>query len=231
VKHRYKFEVGFDRNLFEDFGVTNPYFTELKTRFNLFGEVRSGRPISFVMNDPASGRGSTFGVNRGNHLLYVPDFSADANPNDLNVGFVTFADAATLANFRNAVEFYGLPQGQIVGKGEGSDDQPEIYQLDLQIAQDLPGARPGHKTQLIFDFQNVLNMINDEWGIIEEYGNPEIRVISAQCATAAGTAAPSGSAACDRYLYSNYNPATLTKNTDTAGRSLWALQVRLRYEF
>jgi hypothetical protein len=231
VKHRFKAEAGFSRNLFEDFGLRNERFEDLNTRFNLFAEVRSGRPISFVMNDPASGRGSTFGVNRGNHLLYVPDFRNDANPNDLNVGFVTFDNAATLANFRNAVELFGLPQGRIVEKGEGSDDNPEIYQVDLQIAQDLPGALRGHKTQLIFDIQNVLNLLNDEWGIIEEYGNPETRLISAACATSTGAAAATGSPACDRYLYSNFNPTSTTKTTDTAGRSLWAIQVRLRYQF
>ena len=220
IKNRFKAEVGYRKKFFGDF----------ESRFNLFAETRSGRPISFVMNDPASGRGSTFGVNRGNHLLYVPDFRADTNPNDLNVGFVTFANAATLANFKNAVELFGLPQGRILEKGEGSDDNPEIYQVDFQYSQELPGFMQGHKSRLTFDLQNVLNLLNDEWGVVEEY-NDSTRLISAQCATSAGVAAPTGSPVCDRYLYSNFNTTAATKTRDNNGRSVWSVQVGLRYEF
>ena len=220
IRHRYKFELGYERNFFRD----------LATRFNLFAEVRTGRPISWVMNDPASGRGSTFGVNRGNHLLYVPDFANDPNPNDLNVGFVTFDNATTLNNFRRVVQQFGLPQGGIVPKGGGSNDQPEIAQVDLQLSQDLPTPIKGHKFQVILDVQNVLNMLNNSWGLIEEYTDTN-RVISAQCADANGVAAPVGSPVCARYRYSNFGTTAEQKNTDNNGRSLWAVQVRLRYQF
>jgi outer membrane receptor for ferrienterochelin and colicin len=220
IENRFKAEVGYRKKFFGDY----------ESRFNLFAETRSGRPISFVMNDPASGRGSTFGVNRGNHLLYVPDFRADTNPNDLTVGFVTFANQATLDSFKNAVELFGLPQGRILEKGEGSDDNPEIYQVDFQYSQELPGFMKGHKSRLVFDVQNVLNLINDEWGVIEEYSD-STRLISAQCATSAGVAAPTGSPVCDRYLYSNFNTTAATKARDSGGRSVWSVQVGLRYEF
>lgn len=220
IKHRYKFEASYRKSFFKD----------LFTSVNLFGEVRSGRPINWVMNDPASGRGTTFGVNRGNMLLYVPDFRADPNPNDLTVGFVTFDSVATRDNFRRVVEQFGLPQGQIVPKGGGSNDQPEIYQVDLQLAQDLPTLIKGHKFQVILDVQNVLNLINNKWGLIEEYTDAN-RVISAQCADANGVAAPTGSPVCTTYRYTNFNPTAETKNLDNNGRSLWAVQVRLRYQF
>lgn len=220
IEHRYKFEASYQRNVFRD----------LTTRINLFGEVRSGRPISWVMNDPASGRGSTFGVNRGNMLLYVPDFKNDPNPTDLNVGLVTFDSIATRDNFRRVVEQFGLPQGQILPKGAGSNDQPEVYQLDLQLAQDLPTFVKGHKFQVIFDLQNVLNLLNNKWGLVEEYGDSN-RVVSAQCADAAGIAAAAGSPVCARYRYTNFNTSAETKNLDNNGRSLWTMQVRLRYQF
>jgi hypothetical protein len=221
IKHRWKFEAGYEKAFFRDW----------TTRFNLFAEVRSGRPISWVMNDPASGRGSTFGVNRGNHLLYVPDFRNDPNPNDLRVGFVQFDSQTTLNNFRRVVEQFGLPQGQIVPKGGGSNDQPEVYQVDLQIAQDFPVPIEGHKFQVIVDFQNVLNMIDSDWGLVEEYFDSN-RVISAQCADANGVAAPAGSPVCSTYRYTNFNPTSEVKNTESQlQRSVWAIQVRLRYQF
>ncbi len=220
IQNRWKAEVGYSRYFFGD----------LETRFNLFGEIRDGRPISFVMSDATSGRGATFGVNRGNYLFYVPDFANDADPNDLNVGIVTFDSAATRDNVRNLVETFGLEQGTILGKGEGSDDQPEIYQIDLQFSQDLPAFFLPGKFRFVADIQNVANLLNDEWGIIEEYSDT-VRVVSAGCADAAGVASGTGSAVCDRYRYTNYNSSALTRTRDNAGKSLWAIQIGLRYEF
>jgi outer membrane receptor for ferrienterochelin and colicin len=219
IKNRYKFEVGYRRDLFRD----------LETRFNLFGEARSGRPVSFVMGVPGGGRSTTFGVNRANHLFYVPDFANDANPNDLNVGIVTFADAATRDRVRNTVEFFGLEGGRIVGKGEGSDDQPEIYQLDLQFSQQLPGVFRG-RPRLVFDLQNVLNLINNEWGLVEEFSDTN-RVVDVQCADANGVAAAVGSPVCARYRYSNASTTATTRTIDTNNRSVWQLQIGIRYEF
>ncbi|MDP1912572.1 TonB-dependent receptor [Brevundimonas sp.] len=220
IQNRWKAEIGYSRYFFGD----------LETRFNLFGEIRDGRPISFVMSDATSGRGATFGVNRGNYLFYVPDFANDADPTDLNVGIVTFDSAATRDNVRNLVETFGLEQGTILGKGQGSDDQPEIYQIDLQFSQDLPSFFLPGKFRLVADLQNVANLLNDEWGIIEEYSDT-VRVVSAGCANAAGVASGTSSAVCDRYRYTNYNTGALTRTRDNNGKSLWAVQVSLRYQF
>jgi outer membrane receptor for ferrienterochelin and colicin len=218
IKNRYKFEVGYRRNFIGD----------LETRFNLFGEIRDGRPTSYVMDDGVTGRSPTFGVNRDNHLLYVPDFRNDPNPNDLNVGFVTFADQATYNNFRRAVEYFKLEQGAIQGKGTGRES-PEIYLIDAQISQDLPGILRDHRTRLVFDIQNVLNLLNDEWGVVEQF-NDQTRIVSAQCADANGAVSPAGSPVCARYRYSNFNQTALVKDRNI-DRSLWRLQVSLRYEF
>lgn len=220
VENRWKAEVGYSRD----------FFAGLETRMNLFGEIRDGRPISFVMNSPGFGRSSTFGVNRGGHLLYVPDFAADADPTDLNVGFVTFDNATTRDNFRAFVEQFGLPQGRILDKGEGSDDQPEVYQIDFQLSQELPAFFLPGRFRLVADLQNVANLLNDEWGIVEEYGDT-INVISAQCATSTGAAAATGSPACDRYRYSSFNSNGNRLTVDNNGKSLWAIQIGLRYEF
>lgn len=220
VQNRWKAEFSYSRDFFND----------LETRFNLFGEIRDGRPISFVMSDVTSGRGATFGVNRGNHLFYVPDFANDADPNDLNVGIVTFDSAATRDNVRNLVETFGLEQGTILGKGEGSDDQPEIYQVDLQFSQELPAFFLPGNLRFVADIQNVANLLNDEWGVIEEYSDTT-RVVSVGCANTAGAASGTGSAACNRYRYTNFNTAALTRTRDNNGKSLWAIQIGLRYEF
>ncbi|ADL02566.1 TonB-dependent receptor [Brevundimonas subvibrioides] len=221
VSNRYKAE----------FNYTHDFFDGLQTRFNLFGEIRDGRPISFTMGDNAASRSPTFGVNRGSQLLYVPDFANDANPNDLNVGFVTFADAATRDRFRTLVDTFGLEYGKIVEKGEGSDDQPETYQIDLQFSQELPAFWLPGKFRFVADVQNLANLLNDEWGIVEEFGDT-LNLINAQCADAAGVVqSGAGNPVCSTYRYSSASTTADIKNRDNAGKSFWAIQLGLRYEF
>ncbi|MDZ4373663.1 MAG: TonB-dependent receptor, partial [Phenylobacterium sp.] len=219
IEHSFKFQADYSRTFYRD----------LETRFSLFAERRSGRPTSFVMGDLTSGRGNVFGVNRGtNHLLYVPDLSGNGGANGLNYGLVTFADAATRDNFMTLVKQFGLSENQIVPKGAYKNDP--INLVDLQVSQELPTPIRGHKFRLVFDIQNVLNLIDSDWGIVEEYFDVN-NVVSVTCADANGAAIPTSNPACPRYRYSNFNAGALRENIDTAGRSLWTIQIGLRYEF
>ena len=219
IEHSLKFEASYAKRFFGD----------LETRATLFAERRSGRPTSFVMGDRNSGRSTVFGVNRGNnHLLYVPDIAGDTNTNDLNVGLVTFADAATRDNFLKLVDRFGLPNDAIVEKGFYQNK--DINMLDLQLSQELPSLVAGHKFRFVVDIQNVLNLLNDEWGIVEEYTDVN-NVVAVECATAAGAAVAAGDFSCQRYRYSNFNASSLNQNIDTNGKSLWTIQLGLRYEF
>ena len=64
VKNTVKFNLDYDHAFFGDY----------KTRFSLFGEYRTGRPYSYTMRDPSTGRAAVFGTNGSNtrYLLYVP---------------------------------------------------------------------------------------------------------------------------------------------------------------
>ena len=89
------------------------------------------------------------------------------------------------------------------------------------------------KLRLTFDVQNLLNLIDNSWGIIDEYSDTN-RVVSVACADATGAAVTATSAnpfACNRYRYSSYQTSATQRNLDTANKSLWAIQVGLRYEF
>lgn len=219
IEHSFKFEASYAREFFRD----------LETRVNLFAEKRSGRSTTFTMADASSGRSPVFGVNRGsNHLLYVPDLSGNGGASGLDYGLVRFADAATRDGFLQAVQQFGLPQGQIVPKGFYQND--DIHLVDLQISQELPAYFQGHKFRLVLDVQNVLNLLNDEWGIVEEYRDVN-EVVRVSCANAAGTAVATGDPSCVRYRYSSFDANSLRENIDNNGKSLWAIQVGLRYEF
>ena len=227
VRDRAKIEVSYEK----------AFFADAKTRISFFGEFRSGRPFNVTMASQGGNRSPVFGTNRGAYQLYVPDFAADANPNDLDVGFVTFDSVNTLNAFRAAVNRFDLPVG-VVPKGYNRN--PDVNQVDLQISQEVPTPIQGHKFKVVLDVYNVLNLMNDSWGTIEEYGSTgsgqgNNRIVDVQCATATGAAAGTGSPVCARYRYSNPSSTALTRSF--AGRpgannpSLWAAQISLRYQF
>lgn len=219
IRHGAKFEASYAKKFFGD----------LDTRATLFAERRNGRPTSFVMGDLTTGRGPVFGVNRGaNHLLYVPNISGTGGASGLDYGLVTFADVSTRDNFLKLVNQFGLPQNQIVEKGFYKNDDISI--VDLQLSQELPAFSTGHKFRVTLDIANLLNLLNDEWGIVEEYTDVS-NVVSVQCATATGAAVAAGDFSCPRYRYSSFNSGSLVENIDNNGKSLWTIQVGLRYEF
>ncbi len=222
IDHAFKLDVSYARKFFGD----------NETRVTLFGERRSGRPTSFVMSDASSGRSPVFGVNRGNFLLYVPKITGEvSSPTDLDVGLVTFDSVATRDNFLAAVTQFGMTEGAVQEKGSFTNH--DVTQVDLQLSQELPSPIAGHKFRVTLDVQNLLNLINDKWGIVDEYSDTN-RVVSVACADASGAVVTTSSAnpfACNRYRYSSFQSSSTQRNLDTGGKSLWTVQVGLRYEF
>jgi hypothetical protein len=209
-----------------EFGYRKEFFGDNESRFTLFAERQSGRPFGFTMQDAATGRSQVFGVNQTAQALYVPDFGADSNTADLNVGLVTFATQGDLDLFKGYVNRFGLQNGALIKKY--SNTNKDINRVDFQYSQEFPALFEGHKVKLVFDVRNLLNLIDRDWGKAQEYSdvNTLTRVV---CADAAGVAVPNTSAACPRYRYSQVlTSVTPTRNN---AQSLWYLQVALRYEF
>jgi outer membrane receptor for ferrienterochelin and colicin len=218
AEHSFKLDLSYEREFIQDF----------PTRVTLFAENRSGRKTSFTMGDATTGRGPVFGVNRGtNHLLFVPGVSADTDTTDLRIGNVFFDTSTTLANFVNAVNQFGLPENQIVPKGFYKNSA--VNQVDMQISQRIPLVF-GTRARLVFDIQNVLNLVNDDWGIVEEYRDVN-QLVNVSCVTAAGATLPAGDFSCPAYRYSNFQSDALREQVDQNNRSFWAIQIGLRFEF
>ncbi|MBL8548879.1 MAG: TonB-dependent receptor [Hyphomonadaceae bacterium] len=217
-----------------DVSWEHEFIKDHPTRFSLFGENRTGRPLNFTMGPTGSGRSSVFGVNRGSTtgsdlLLYVPDMAACTG---LNCGLVTFATQADLDAFTGIVNRFGLPTGGIVPKSFGNN--PDIQQMDLQISQEIPSIFEGHKGRIQLDISNLLNLINSEWGVVEEYTNSRDsgRVTSAECANALGTTTLSSPLQCQRYRYSGVTSSPYNSAPQiNANESRWVVQIGLRYEF
>lgn len=210
---------------------------DLETRIDLFGDARSGRPINWVMN-PGANRNIVTGLNKGGLLAYIPDLSGTATTTGTGAAATTllssdsrvsFDSVATVTALQALVTQFGLPQGQIVPRGFTQNDR--IHLVDIKLSQQLPGLREGHKSFLTLDFNNVLNMLNEDWGVVQEYGETQT-LFAVTCADATGSAtAASAALACNRYRISN--PSTIITNPQTRNveRSRWQIQVGLRYEF
>jgi outer membrane receptor for ferrienterochelin and colicin len=222
-RDQYKFGLNFRRNL----------FGENRTSFGLFGELRSGRPYSITMLDNSGGRGAVFGTvgNLGNMLLYVPTGASDTR--------VSFDTAANETAFNALVDQLGLGQyrGQIVPKNSGTS--PKFFKLDFSFRQELPlpVVNGGH-FELFADIENVLNLINRDWGSLRQvqfpYNAAVVRVACLNAAVATGTAPGAGvtntasTQTCAQYRYSN----VLAPNEVLQTRqSLYGIRVGVRVKF
>lgn len=205
----------------------------LETRFSLVADVRDGRPFNFVMN-AGTGRNATFGVNKGGQLAYIPDFSGaltQLNPTTWVLASdprVAFDSQATALQVQQLVNAFGLPQGQIVPRSFNRNDSIEL--VDLVISQEIPTFLPQDRAFVNFEISNLLNMINDEWGLVQEFGDTQT-LYSVSCAGADGIADNDGVLSCNRYRINT--PSNLLTNAPTRRfeRSLWTARINLKYEF
>lgn len=238
-------EAAYGRSVYEvtdqwkfRFDYNHAFFGDYKTRFSLFGEYRTGRPYSITGFDPSGGRLATLGTvgNAARALLYIPTVG------DSRVSFATAADET---NFNNLVSSLGLERfrGRIVPKN--SQSSPDFFKVDLHISQEIPapGIRnilPRARFQLFADLENVLNMIDSDWGALRQVAFPSTSTLAnVQCLTtpvATGTAVPTGdprlntasSQTCAQYRYSNVLAPNEVLNSR---QSLYQIRVGVRFEF
>jgi len=194
------------------------FFADLKTSFGMFFEARAGRPYSYNFNNDANGDRI-----QGNDLLYVPN-----GANDPLVTYTTPAFATAFAQYVANNRFLAPRQGQVFDRNAARS--PWVNQMDMRIAQEIPGFPGFGAGEVYLNILNVGNLVNDKWGNIDEVGFP----YNARIANFAGVDAQG------RFIYApvgagvlpdgTYNPTILTRR-DTVGESRWAFQVGIRYEF
>jgi len=221
IKDQWKFNISYKTELFGD----------NETRLNIFGEYRSGRPFSLTMNDLGGGRLPVFGTvgTNGNPLLYVPTVG-DAR--------VSFATAADETNFNALVTTFGLEKfrGKILPKN--SQTSPDFFKVDLNVSQELPLFVGSAKLKLFADVENILNIIDSDWGALRQVGFPyNASVVSVQCLSVptatgatpgAGVVNTSSTQNCAQYRYSGVrNP-----NINLSSRqSLYGIRVGVKVSF
>ncbi|MBK8628934.1 MAG: carboxypeptidase regulatory-like domain-containing protein [Sphingomonadales bacterium] len=215
--NQWKFGVDFKREFFGD----------NKTRIGLFGEIRSGRPYSLTMLENTGGRGSAFGTvgNLGAMLLYVPT-TTDTK--------VSFDSAASETAFNALVTSLGIEKyrGKIIAKN--TQTSPRFFKLDMHVSQEVPLVK-GSKLELFADIENVLNLIDSDWGSLRQvefpYNAPLVRVACLSAAAATGTAGTftsSSAGTCAQYRYSNVlAPSEVVQ----VRRSLYGIRIGAKISF
>lgn len=194
-------------------GYRHFFFDGYATDIGLFYEGRKGKPYSWIFNNDLNGDGST------NDLMYIP--------RAFGSGEVVFrGGAAEEQAFWNIVNAQGLNRyaGGVVDRY--SDFSPWTNSFDLRISQELPGFWEGHRSELVLDVLNVGNLINKEWGRLDEIG------FQAQGAQARSFVNYLGRDAQGRYIY-GLQPGGLEDfiTRQNRGESQWAAQVTFRYRF
>ena len=214
-------------------GYEKAWFGDNKTRVELFFNSRAGQRFSYTMADTTANRSAVFGTIQNNtrYLIYVPNVSsATADP------LVQYAANFDFTGFQNLVQNGVLNkfQGKIADKNIGRS--PRFNKLDISVKQELPFVFGG-KMEVFADMENVLNLINNDWGSLRQVSFPYYgTLVNVSCVTPAGVAGVPITApaqACSQYRYSNRTGATVTEPTQTLfqNQSLWQIRVGARVKF
>ncbi len=135
---------------FEFFGESAP------TTVTGFYEGRYGRPFSYTYSNDANGDGQN-----GNDVFFVPV-----------MGQVGFSAASTAADQQAFWDFIQNTPGLAAYAGKVSqingEKSPWRNQIDLRISQTIPLGFGKTKAQVFFDIENFGNLLNKEWGGVQE---------------------------------------------------------------
>ena len=186
-----------------------PLIADLITSVGMFYEGRSGKPYTFTFVNDVNGDARS-----GVDPFYVPKGPGD----------VLFTGGAAMEtaflNYLNSNPDLAKYAGRIATVNGTS--APWVNNIDLRLSQEIP-ALFGAKGEVWIDILNFGNMLNSDWGRIEEVGFPG----GFGVARFAGVDTASG-----KYVY-DFRQADVRDLTlrDNRGESRWAAQLGIKFKF
>jgi Carboxypeptidase regulatory-like domain len=200
------------------FNWSQAFFDKYKTSVGVFYEGRRGRPYSWTYANDMNGDGVS-----GNDLMYIP-----VAPQSGEVVFV----GDTAGNRSNEDRFWAIVggdkqlnsvRGGVVGRN--ASYAPWVNNIDMRISQEVPGFVSGHKGVFSFDILNLGNLLNKNWGRINEVafnggGGQRRTFVNFGGVDAQG-----------RYNYIVSPAADDYTQRQVKGESQWAVQFTAKYEF
>jgi len=223
ISGRANYEIG---NRFSaSFNWRHAFFGNYNSSVGVFYEGREGRPYSWTYNNDLNGDKID-----GNDLMYIPTAFGS--------GEVVFrggaAEEARFWDIVNSNPDLRSAVGGVVERNSGTN--PWVNTFDVRISQEFPGFFKEHKAVLTLDLLNVGNMIDKDWGQVEEitFAGGNSTLITGNTVRGGFTRSfvnYNGVDAQGRYIYSlNPNVEGFSRR-DNFGQSRWAAQVTFRYEF
>lgn len=194
------------------------FFGDNKTRVGLFYEGRKGKPYSWIYNNDLNGDGVT------NDLMYIPDFN-DARVvfRDINGNGSSGDEQAAFFNVVNANPELRRYKGKVVERN--SAFAPWTNTFDLRFSQEFPGFFDKNKFTVTLDVLNIGNLLNKEWGRIDEVA------FQSQGGLARSFVNYLGVDAQGRYIYGVDGNTEDFVTRQARGESQWAAQITLQYRF
>ncbi len=184
------------------FGYQNTFFGDLNTRFSLYGVYKNGQATSLTMS--GSGLEDLSFLSR--QLLYVPNAGNDAA--------VVYADGFDREGFDELIASRSLARGQFVSRNDAS--ARSSARIDLRIDQDLPTIA-GVKPKIFLKVNNLLNLINSDWGAQFDAPFVSEQVVESSVNDAG------------QFVFENFRGATTTETIDSF--SVWQARVGIEFKF
>jgi hypothetical protein len=213
------------------------FFKDAYTSAGLFIERRSGRPYSYTfLTDlqaiPGSNPwGDPRQDSRDRQLFYVPlendpnvVYSVPACPESNPGCDLVAASAAFGAAVNGFISGSGLERyrGQIAPRNVFNS--PWVSNANLRLAQEIPLGWKDLRAVVTLDVQNILNLINNNWGQLASVGFPYVAPVLAASINAQG-----------QYVYRpvNTNDPVPQKATNSVASlpSVWRIALGVRIEF
>lgn len=221
TKHRFVLNLGYNTE----------FISGYETRFNLFFERRSGRPMSYVLdsfNDKWLGDQTDLSNNADIYLPYVP-----TSANDTTIKYGNGATATTALSYDQIMAvFNAAGLGQYAGGHvpKNAFYQPWVTTMDLNIQQEIPAFAEGHEGTLYLTILNLANLIDNDSGKVYRMRFPQQQLFNWDLDPVTG-----------QYIYTRrQGDSTVGSaiNTDIANfsefypsSSTWRIKVGINYRF
>ncbi|HYF23606.1 MAG TPA: TonB-dependent receptor [Caulobacteraceae bacterium] len=214
-------------------GYQRKFFGDNRTSIRLFAQRRAGLPYSYTFDYTGSNSvaaGAPFGENgvfaqRDRSLLYVPMTDSSGNVTATSDPNVTYGGSFNVADFNTFLKERGLIQYAGGAAPRNAFRSPDVNIVDMRIAQEIPAFFPsGAKAELYMDIENLGNLLNEEWGVVQQIGFPYF----SNNVVAGVTPGCTGGAGACQYNYTSFtNRAPSAFNT----QSLWQIKWGVRFKF
>jgi hypothetical protein len=249
VKYQTKLQLNYSRAFFGDY----------KTSIRFYAQRRAGLPFSYTFRDASTNNSANAGeqmfgetqavATRNTQLLYVPQADATGHISATSDPRVTYNTtsfpAGTIAAFDTYLHDTGLIKYAGTIAPRNVFKSRDVTTVDLRFEQELPAFIPhGARFKAYMDIINLGNLLNKNWGVLEQYGFPGVinPITAVNCQANAPTPATCQAGPGNYYQYNQLFGTTTPAAANGFGlnnktlptlnnASAWYLKFGIKYQF